>query len=70
MEGVAARGVMDLYEYGPLVTFMLLVILGLMWLCRYLIQRNTKQGEKLLEVVEGNTKAMTELKGAIDGLKR
>lgn len=52
-------------EWGGMVSVLMLVILGLAWFCRYLIQRNTDLSDRFADAVEKNTQAFIELREAI-----
>ena len=61
----AAKGIVSLFEINPLVTVLVLAILALLWLVRYLIQRNERQGDKMTEAFIANTAVIAELKEMI-----
>lgn len=58
----AAKGVTSLFEINALVTVLVLAVLALLWLVRYLIQRNERQGDKIMEALINNTAALSEFK--------
>jgi len=53
--------VLALSEFGVLVGFLLLVIVGLVLVIRVLWKRGEKLVERLLTIVENNTRVMTQL---------
>lgn len=65
LTGAAAQGVTSLFQITPLVTVLVLIILALIWLVRYLIERNERQGEKVTDALVNNTAALTALKETV-----
>jgi len=61
----AAKGIVSLFEINLLVTVLVLAILALLWLVRYLIQRNERQGDKMTEAFINNTAIIAEFKEMI-----
>lgn len=66
---VGADGVSRLFEWGGLVTVLILVILGLIALCVYLVKRNNELADKFVVALVDTTKALVELKGSVDAFK-
>ena len=56
-------------EWGGMVSVLLLVILGMAWFIRHLVQRNVVLSDKFADVVEKNTQAFIELREAIRNAK-
>jgi len=65
ISGAAAKGIASLFNIDPLVTVLVLAILALLWLVRYLIQRNEKQGDKITDALIENTAVIAEFKEMI-----
>ena len=55
-------------EMGALVTFELLVILGLCWLVRYFVTKNAEQHKTMTDAFIKNTEIVAEFKELIRGL--
>lgn len=70
MEQATKDVIPAIVEWGGMVAVMLLVIIGLAWLARYLIQRNTALSDRFADVVEKNTQAFIELREAIRDVNR
>lgn len=70
MEQTAIEGVSKLYEWGGIVTVLMLVIIGLCWLCHQLMKRNTELADRLAAVVEKNTEAFISLKEVMNHANR
>lgn len=65
MEQSAIEGVSRLYEWGGIVTLLVLIVIALGWFCWYLVKRNERLANKFIEVVERNTAAAVALKEEI-----
>lgn len=61
----AAEGISSLFHIDPLVTVLVLSNLALVWLARYLIQRNERQSDKITNALVNNTAALIALKEVI-----
>jgi len=63
IEKAAAQGLMSMWEYGGLITFMVLVIIGITVISglviRWLIQNNQDMAAKMLTMAVDSSKAMT-----------
>lgn len=66
--GAAAQGIVSLFNIDPLTTVLVLIILALIWLVRYLIQRNERQNDKVTDALLDNTAIISEFKEMIRAL--
>lgn len=57
----AAHGIESLYEWGGIVTLLLLVVIALAALAFYLFKRNSTMADKMLDTITQNTIAITTL---------
>ncbi len=68
ISGAAAQGIVSLFNIDPLVTVLVLVNIALVWLARYLIQRNEKQNDKVTQALIENTAVIAEFKEMVRAL--
>lgn len=68
LSNAAAKGVASLFNIDPLVTVLVLAIMALLWLVRYLIQRNQEQGDKITDALINNTAVVAEFKEMVRAL--
>lgn len=61
LAGATAVGIARLYEWGGIVTLLLLFDIALVVLCSYLFKRNQAMSDRLLDTVTQNTIAITTL---------
>lgn len=61
LAGATAVGITKLFEWGGIVTLLVLFDIALIVLCAYLFKRNQSMSDKLLETVTQNTVAITTL---------
>ena len=62
METVVSQGISSLYEFGALVTVLVLVVVALLYDRKNLIARNNDLQDKLVGMLVENIKAITEFK--------
>lgn len=62
MDGAAVEGISKLYEWGGLVTVLVLVNIAQAWFCKLLLQRNAALSDRFADVVQKNTEAFVELR--------
>lgn len=61
LASATARGINSLWEWGGMVTVLVLIDIALMSLCAYLFKRNAAISDRMLETVTQNTIAITTL---------
>jgi len=67
---VAVTGINQLYQYGALVTLLVLIGLGLCCFCVYLLRRNNELADKFIQVIISNTQALVEFKETLKDVAR
>lgn len=60
----------ELWEYGALVTLLVLTCIILCYVCRVLYNRNIKLGDDMLKALQESTKVITELREELRDARR
>ena len=67
--GVGADGISRLFEWGGIVTILVLLVLALMAFCVYLVKRNNQLADKFVEALVDVKTSNGELKGSVDSFR-
>jgi hypothetical protein len=70
MESTLATGVSKLYEWGGLVTVLVLLVLTLAYYIKELNARNNALVDQIIKVIQDNTQIITRFTEKIDALSR
>lgn len=66
---VGADGVSRLFEWGGIVTILVLVVIAMASLCVYLVRRNNQLADKFVEVLVDVKTSNIELKSSVDAFR-